>query len=101
MQGRGNGIEPMTHLPPDEAKAMLVSMLADFAENDLDNLVPYLKHIGFDISVLSDPKELPEAWVAHYRVAQGTYDADRALIDFQTWPPMARRIFELLHQPDK
>ncbi len=37
---------PMTHLPPNEAKAMLASMLADFAESDLDNLRPYLGHCG-------------------------------------------------------
>ena len=48
----------MTHLPPDEATAMLASMLADFAENDLDNLPQYLEHCGFDTGALDKPGDL-------------------------------------------
>ena len=85
----------MTHQPPDKANAMQAPMLADFAENDLDNLVPYLAHCGFDISALEDTKDLLPAFAGHYRIGQGTYDTDRILLDFMAWPPIARRIFEL------
>ena len=85
----------MTHLPLDEAKAMLAPMLADFAENAPENLVSYLEHCGFDISALEDTKDLLPAFAGHYRIGQGTYDTDRILLDFMTWPPIARRIFEL------
>ena len=85
----------MTRLPPDEAKAMLASMLADFAENDLGNLGPYLEHCGFDAGALGKPGDLLPAWLGHYRIGQGTYDTERALLDFMTWPPIARRILEL------
>ena len=85
----------MTHLPPDEATAMLASMLADFAENDLDNLPQYLEHCGFDTGALDKPGDLLPAWLGHYRIGQGTYDTERALLDFMTWPPIARRILEL------
>jgi hypothetical protein len=85
----------MSILPPDEAKALLVGIIADFAENDTDNLFTYLKHVGFDIAAIQDTKELLPAWLGHYRIGQGTYDTDKALMDFMTWPPIARRIFEL------
>lgn len=44
----------MTRLPPIEAKAILAGILADFAENDLDNLGGYLKHCGFDIGPIQN-----------------------------------------------
>lgn len=88
----------MTCLPPIEAKAILAGILADFAETDLDNLGDYLKHCGFDIGAISKPRDLLDAWVGHYRIGQGTYDTDRALLDLTTWPPIARRIFELLQE---
>ncbi len=85
----------MTYLPPAEAKALIVSFLVNFAKDDPDNLGDYLKHCGFDIGAIENLGDLPYAWVAHYRIGQGTYDSDRALLDFTTWPPIARRIFEL------
>ncbi len=41
------------------------------------------------------------AWVGHYRIGQGSYDTDRALLDFMTWPPIARRIFELQQEKQR
>lgn len=85
----------MAYLPAAEAKAILASILVDFLEGNLDNLGDYLKHCGFDIGAISKPRELLDAWVGHYRIDQGTYDTDGALLDITTWPPIARRIFEL------
>lgn len=81
------------YLPPDEAKAMLTGILADFAENG--DILGYLEHTGFDLSSLTDAKELLPAWHGFYRIGQGTYDTDRATMDLLTWPPIARRVFEL------
>ncbi len=83
-----------TYLPPDEAKAMLVNILADFADEP-DQMVNYLDHVGFDVSALGTHKDLPAAWVAHYRIGQGTYDTDRAFLDYVTWGPMASEIVRL------
>lgn len=84
----------MTYLPPDTAKNMLEGVLMDFMENDLENLGPYLKHVGFDIGALGETSDLLPAWLGHYRIGQGTYDTDRAALDLATWPPIARAIFE-------
>jgi len=80
-------------LPPDEAKALIVGILADFLEGD--DWLEYLAHAGFDFAAITDAKELLPAWLGHYRIGQGTYDTDRASMDLATWPPIARRIFEL------
>ena len=74
---------------------MLLNIFVDFAENDTDQLFKYFDHVGFDILALDNSKQIPAAWLGHYRIGQGTYDTDRALMDFLTWPPMSRRIFEL------
>lgn len=75
----------------------LVWVLADFA-SDPDQLVKYLAHVGFDIEALSDPSQLSDAYLGHYRLGQGTYDTDRATMDLATLPPVSRRIFELQEQ---
>lgn len=85
----------MTYLPPTEAKALIVSILVDFLQNDLDDLGDYLAHCGFDIGATETPRELLDAWQGFYRIGQGTYDTDRALSDLTSWPPIARRMFEL------
>ncbi|WP_144055521.1 hypothetical protein [Octadecabacter antarcticus] len=77
----------------DEQKGLILSILADMAESD--DLKSYTDHVGFDVSALSGSKDLPAAWVAHYWLGQGTYDVDRATMDLLTWPPIARRVFEL------
>lgn len=76
-----------------DQKNTLLSMFADMLESD--DLGEYLKHILFDIDAIQKPKELPDAFVAHYRINQGNYDLDRATMDLMTWPPMSKRIFEL------
>lgn len=77
-----------------EDKAFILSMFADLAEQP-DELVKYLQHVGFDFEALTDPKQLPEAIVAHYRTRQGQYDIEKASQDLLTWPPISSRIFEL------
>ena len=85
----------MNYLPPDEAKELLLGILVDFAENSTDQLFEYFAHVGFDIPALESSKQIPAAWLGHYRIGQGTYDTDRALLDLTSWPPISRRIFEL------
>jgi len=92
---------PMPLLHPDEAKAIITSILVDFTEGDAENLIHYLEHVGFDIAAIQTGKELLPAWLGHYRIGQGTYDIDRALLDFTTWPPIAREIFRLLAEKAK
>lgn len=88
----------MTCLPPEEAKAMLLSILLNFAEGSTGRLFEYFAHVGFDVPALDNSTQISAAWLGHYRIGQGTYDTDRALLDFTTWPPIARRIFELLQE---
>ena len=87
--------ESKNYFPPDEAKNMLLSTLNDFAENDVDEMFKYFTHVGFDILAVDDAKQIPAAWLGHYRIGQGTYDIDRAVMDLTTCPPISRRIFEL------
>ena len=82
---------PMT---TEDQKNIILSILADKAENDVEGMFEYLDHVGFDLDALSDAKDLPAAWVAHYRLGQGSYDVDAAFLDLLTWPPIARAIFE-------
>ena len=91
----------MTILHSNEAKNLISGILLDFAQDDLENLIPYLEHVGFDIAAIQTGKELLPAWLGHYRIGQGTYDIDRALLDFTTWPPIAREIFRLLAEKAK
>ncbi len=73
----------------------------NFVEDDAGNVLAYLEHVGFDLEGLQDTKELLPAWLGHYRLGQGTYDTDRALMDFTTWPPISREIFRLLAEKAK
>lgn len=61
----------------------------------VESLFEYFDHVGFDVPALDNSKKIPAAWLGHYRIGQGTYDTDRALLDLTTWPPISRRIFEL------
>ena len=87
--------ETKVYLPTDEAKELLLGILVDFAEGDVERLFEYFTHVGFDVPALDNSKQIPAAWLGHYRIGQGTYDTDRALMDLTTWPPISRHIFEL------
>jgi hypothetical protein len=83
-------------LSPGEQKNIILSIFADFAESDDDgDLLSFLDHVGFDLRVISDVRELPAAFVATYRLKSGKYDLNRAANDLATWPPIAARIAEL------
>ena len=66
----------------EQDKATILSRFVDFAEEP-EQLIKYLGHIGFDMAAISDLKELPQAFVAHYRTKQGEYHIDRASHDDQ------------------
>lgn len=78
-------------------RTLLLGILESFAEDAAD-LVSYLGHVGFDAGALRSNRDLPAAWLGHYRRAQADYDVDRACRDLATWPPIATRIRELQHQ---
>lgn len=80
---------PMT---TEDQRSMILNILVDMVSDDLGG---YIRHVGFDIQGLDDPKNFVDAWLGHYRLGQGIYDVDRALMDLCIWPPISRRIFEL------
>lgn len=86
---------PMT---TDEQRDVILNVVMDFFPDDIGE---YIRHVGFDIQGIGDPKNFVDAWLGHYRLGQGTYDVDRALMDFTTWPPISRRIFELQDEARK
>lgn len=81
-------------LTTEEQKSLILGIISDMAD-DTDDLFNYFKHVGFDVSTLRNHKDLPNALLGHYRLGQGSYDVDRATMDLLTWPPIARRVFEL------
>ena len=81
-----------------EQRSMILSILCDFLEEDrIADLGDWVDHVGFDLTALRYPADLPAAWVAHYRLGRG-YDVDRALNDLLTWPPIAAEITLLSKQ---
>jgi hypothetical protein len=87
-------------LTTEAQKSIILGIMLDMAD-DVDDLFNYFKHIGFDLSVLRNHKDLPNALLGHYRLGQGSYDIDRATMDLATWPPISRRIFELQQEEAK
>ena len=84
-----------------DQRSMILSILCDFLEDDrIADLGDWLDHVGFDLTAIRYPADLPAAWVAHYRRGR-VYDADRALNDLLTWPPIAARIAFLSKQPKR
>lgn len=79
-----------------EQKSLILSVLYMVVEaEDSETAMAYLEHAGFDLSVVEEITNLEAAWLGHYRIRQGCYDADRACEDFARWPPIAARIAEL------
>ena len=58
----------MSYLPPDEAKAILLNILIEFTEGGPDRLFEHFDHVGFDVPALDNSKQIPEAWLGHYRI---------------------------------
>jgi len=89
MTDESNIQAPMT---TEDQREMILDILTDMIPDDLAG---YIRHVSFDIQGIGDPKNFIDAWLGHYRLGQGTYDVERALMDLTTWPPISRRIFEL------
>lgn len=80
----------------DEQKDLILGILVfSFLEDGIEHLGSYAKHVGFDLTALSDPENLLDAWLGHYRIKPGVYDIDRAFNDFVTWPIIANRVAEI------
>ena len=85
-----------------DARGVVVSILEDFWEDakddeGVDRLFDYWRHVGFRVEDLPPnpaPELVCEAFVGHYRVG-GEINADKAMKDFATWPPISARIVEL------
>jgi hypothetical protein len=58
-------------------------------------LARYVVHCGIDIDAADD---MEDAILAHYRMASGALDIERAATDLATYPPVANRIRELREQ---
>lgn len=84
-----------------DQRSMILSILCDFLEDDrIADFGDWLDHVGFDLTAIRYPADLPAAWVAHYRRGR-VYDVDGALNDLLTWPPIAARIAFLSKQPER
>lgn len=82
-----------------EQKNIILNILADFC-SDADTLVDYLNHVGFDLCSICEAREIPAAFLGHYRIKNGVYDLDRACNHLATWPPIAARIEALRCERD-
>ncbi len=90
------------NLTSKEQKNIILGYFAGLAESDDDrDPLSFLDHVGFDLRVISDVRELPAAFVAKYRMKSGKYDLDRAANDLATWSPIAARIAELIEAEQK
>jgi hypothetical protein len=85
-----------SELTVDQQKDLILSILFDFAEGD--DLLAYMKHVGFDLGSILQVTELPRAWLGHYRTKKGVYDVDRACNDLSEFPPIASAIVRGLNQ---
>jgi hypothetical protein len=80
----------------DQQKDLILSILFDFAEGD--DLLAYMKHVGFDLGSILQVNELPTAWLGHYRVKKGVYDVNRACNDLSEFPLIASAIVRGLNE---
>lgn len=87
-----NGYHP--ELSRQEQENIILNILDDFC-TDADTLFRYLDHARFDIGSISHAREIPVAFLGHYRIKAGVYDVDRACNDLATWPPIAALIVEM------
>lgn len=84
-----------------EQRGMILSILCDFLEEDrIEDFSDWIDHVGFDLTALRYPADLPAAWLGHYRQGRN-YDLDRALNDLLAWPPIAAEIAVLSKQSQR
>jgi hypothetical protein len=79
-----------TELTVEQQKGLILGILCDFADGD--EILAYMAHVGFDLGSISHIRELPGAWLGHYRTKKGAYDVDRACNDLSEFPPIASAI---------
>ena len=77
-----------------EQRNMILSMFFD--GQDAEDFVALVTHCRIDLAACNgDAKQLTNVIAAHYRIARGHYDIDRAANDLVTFPPVAERIAKL------
>jgi hypothetical protein len=92
--------EASRDLSAEQQKNLILGYFFD--SDDAGNLLALIDHAKIDFDACTgDAKQIPNIIVAHYRIAKGRYDLDRAANDLLTFPPIAARIEELKAQKVK
>jgi hypothetical protein len=80
----------------EQKRDMILAMFFSDSDDDSTRFLALVDHCGIDLTACDgDVKQIPNVIAAHYRLAQGRYDIDRAAHDLLTYPPVAARIKEL------
>jgi hypothetical protein len=91
-------IVPLADLSATEQRNLILDVFFD-CDADADFCLALIDHASIDLAATAgDVKRIPDVIVAHYRVAKGRYDLDRAAQDLLSFPPIAARIKELKAQ---
>ena len=89
-----SGAERKAELTPADQNNMILNMFFD-EDNDADGFLALIKHCRIDLAACDgDTKQIPNVIAAHYRLAKGRYDIDRAANDLLTFPTIAAAIKE-------
>ena len=80
----------------DAARAQVLAVFADYAEQDVDKLFDFLRHCQIDLGPLSADKrvQLDDLIASHFYIRPGVYDIARLGELLATFPPIAARIRE-------
>ena len=83
-------------MPVEEQTEFIMVAFREYLEEepeDLDGLSRFMCHCGMDLTVApDDTRTLEDLVLDHYRRADGRYDLDRFLVDFDTQPEIQARI---------
>jgi hypothetical protein len=87
---------------PRKQRNMILAMFFSDSDDDGTHFLSLVDHCGIDLTAChGDVKQIPSVIAAHYRLARGRYDINRAAHDLLTYPPVAARIAELEAQKAK
>lgn len=86
---------------PEEQKGWILSFFDHYsARDDVDDIARFILHTGLtkeDIKAAGG--DLEQAILNHFRCGCGRgYDVERLYKDFETYPPIARRITEIKYE---
>src|SRR5438552_100976 len=82
--------------PTLDEREQILTIFADYAEQDVDKLFEFLQHCQIDLEPLSDKNlQLPDLIVSHFYIRPGVYDIARLGELLATFPPIAARIREI------